>query len=128
MKRFAPSEDHESKVLAAWLDAVVASNVGLLKYTHIPLETPTSAVQAVRLKRMGVRRGAPDYVLVFRDGVRFIELKKFRGGRESAQQEAWRDALTAAGVAAVVCAGATEAKRQVTIWLEGPSSSGIIPA
>lgn len=127
MKRFAPSEDHESKVLASWLDTVVASNIGLLKYTHIPLETPTSAVQAVRLKRMGARRGAPDYVLVFKDCVRFIELKKLRGGKESAQQEAWRDALTAAGVDAVVCAGATEAKRYVLFWLEGVSSSGIIP-
>lgn len=108
-KSFVPSEDFESTSFAGWLELQIAQGAPV-KFTHIPNETPTSPIQAKRLQRMGVRRGVPDYMLIICNKLVFIELKRAEGGKISVHQQQWLDALTAAGVGAHVCEGASEAK------------------
>jgi hypothetical protein len=47
----------------------------------------------------------------------FIEMKRVKGGRLSAEQREWIDALQARGFEAVVCAGFAEAKKEVEKYL-----------
>ena len=117
-KTFTPSEDFESTTFVAWLELQIAQGAPIQKFTHIPNETPTSAIQAKRLQRMGVRRGVPDYMLVIKHKLVFIELKRSKGGKVSVHQQQWLDALSAAGVSAYVCCGAAEAKKVVLNLLE----------
>jgi len=118
LKPFVPSEDHECTVFAAWLE-LLKTQGKLEHFSHIPNETPTSPIQAARLKRLGVRRGVPDYLLIVAGRVCFVEMKRADGGRLSVQQNDWLRALRAAGARTAVCAGVTEAKAVVLNWLDG---------
>jgi 3-oxoacyl-[acyl-carrier-protein] synthase III len=102
-KEIVPTEAYEGRMLADWLDAK-----GVL-YTHIASES-SSRRQGIRNKQQGVRKGAPDYVIVLKSKVLFIELKRRKGGRVSAEQKVWVERLTAAGAHAKVCLGWLEAK------------------
>jgi hypothetical protein len=103
-----PSEDFEAKRLTAYLTARG------WRHTHIANET-ASKRQAVKNKSMGTSRGVPDYLIIHpKAGLVFIELKRARGGRISAFQKEWIEALNTAGVPARVCNGFNECKK----WLE----------
>lgn len=116
-KPFTPSEDHESVSFVGWLELKIGQGASI-KFSHIPNETPTSPIQAKRLQRMGVRRGVPDYVLIVRNKLVFIELKRTVGGRVSPAQQSWLDCLHMAGIDAHVCKGAAEAKALVLNLLD----------
>ena len=56
-----PTEQQEAEVLAAYL------RLKGYKFTHIPNETgsdPRARARAVRMKRAGVSRGFPDYLII----------------------------------------------------------------
>ena len=116
-KPFVPSEDHESLAFVGWLELLRAEGKPI-RFSHIPNETPTSPIQAKRLQRMGVRRGVPDYVLIIRNRLIFIELKRSEGGVVSGPQKEWIAALNAANVGVYVCNGAREAKQVVSNLLD----------
>src|SRR5512139_2703436 len=101
-KTYYPSEAYESQRFVAWLEAQ-----GLL-FSHIPNESPSKR-QAIKNKRLGTRRGVPDFLVLVPGKVIFVELKRQRGGRVSPEQKIWVAALTAAGCPAKVCCGAQEA-------------------
>lgn len=109
-RRFCMSEDAECAAFVRWLE----TQPGVQKFSHIPNETPTNIVQAARLKRMGVRRGAPDYVLVVKHRVVFIEMKRERGGQVSDDQQSWIDVLKMTSAEVHVCEGFHEAKQVVS--------------
>lgn len=117
MKAFTPSEDHESVAFVGWLELQIATGKSI-KFSHLPLETPCTPIQAKRLQRMGVRRGVPDYLLIINHKLVFIELKRLSGGVVSGPQQAWLDTLHASGVQAFVCNGAREAKLVVSNLLD----------
>lgn len=101
-----PTEQQEAEWLAQYL---------YLKgyhFTHIPNETgsdPAARRRAVRMKRAGVSKGFPDYI-IFKDGKKFaIELKRAQGGRTSPEQREWLEVLAAHGFKAAVCHGSKEA-------------------
>jgi len=75
-------------------------------YTHIPMETFTKswAVKA-KNKRMGVRPGFPDYVIVTNKATIFIEMKSMTG-TFTEDQTVWLGELNNA----FVCQGFEEAK------------------
>jgi VRR-NUC domain len=117
-KPFTPSEDHESVSFANWLELKISEGASIEKFSHLPLETHTSPIQAKRLQRMGVRRGVPDYLIVVKNRIVFIELKRAHGGQVSPAQTAWLDALGRAGAVVAVCEGASEAKKLISNLLD----------
>lgn len=69
-----------------------------LPITHVPLGEQREAVTGARLKRMGARRGWPDYVAAVSPTGRLLALElKAESGRQSPEQRAVQAALEAAG-------------------------------
>ena len=87
---------------------------------HVPNERPDK-IEAVNLKRMGVKPGVPDLLLpVSRRGFHglFIEMKKI-GGQVSADQKWWMEQLSGNGYCCRVCYGWQQAA-EVLIWYLSP--------
>lgn len=104
--RKVPLEQQEAETLAAYL------RTHKIKFTHIPNETGSdqhARARAMRMKRAGVSKGFPDY-LVFANNHRIaIELKRKKGSRTSPEQLEWLRELANYGFNAAVCHGANEA-------------------
>lgn len=83
---------------------------GLL-FTHIPAETFTKSWGIkMRNKRMGVRRGFPDYAISYKDKLLFVEMKRKKGSVTSPEQNVWISRLDKVkGVSAIISFGADEA-------------------
>jgi hypothetical protein len=82
---------------------------------HVPNETRTHISTAVKLKKMGVKAGVPDYFLavpVGRYHGLWIELKAPDQGCLSKAQKHWMTKLVNQGYAATVAYGADDA-----IWV-----------
>lgn len=96
-----PSENVEAAALVRWVEM---EHGDTLKIAHFANETPTLPSIAKRMQALGVRRGVPDYMVVNKHTHKlvFVELKRTRGGKESADQKVWRAAL---GKRARVCKG-----------------------
>lgn len=113
-----PTEAQEGEALVAYL------RMKGLRFTHIPNETGHSLEarkRAVRMKRQGVSRGFPDYLIIVDDQLIAIELKRQKGSRTSPEQEEWVQALNDAGVPAKVCKGFDEARDFIEVWRSYPS-------
>nr|DAQ77407.1 MAG TPA: Cytosine specific methyltransferase [Caudoviricetes sp.] len=77
---------------------------------------------AARMKAAGVKAGVPDMFLpVARGGSHglYIELKRIKGGRVSAEQLAWMEELTREGYTCAVCHGWEEARETILNYLKG---------
>lgn len=109
-----PTEKDEAYILADYL-----RSKGLL-FTHIANERKGSYKATAALKKQGMSKGVPDYMIfnhctAFIDPnyVRFngiaIELKRKKGGRVSPEQRAWLQKLELHGWYAFVANGADEA-------------------
>jgi hypothetical protein len=70
--------------------------------SHLPFGENRSEITGARLKRMGTKRGWPDYMILHDGGVLALELKAPKG-RLSDHQKAFGDALVALGGAYHVC-------------------------
>ncbi len=101
-----PTEDQEQITFVGYLEMR-----GLL-FSAIPNSTysPHMSVK-VRNRRMGVRPGVPDMVILLPDvGIAWVELKRIKGGVISEHQKQWIAALNLIpGTEARVCRGADEA-------------------
>lgn len=112
------SEEALTRAVAGFLDvALLPGSV----FTHVASGEHRVEAVAVKLRKMGVRRGCPDFVIaakraadrtldefVFRSHVVvFIELKSAKGAL-SAEQKAWRSALEAAGAWWFLCRSVEE--------------------
>lgn len=105
-----PTEAAESRVLMQYM------KLRGLMFTHVKNETgrPVAGKKVRNWKAVfdyqdGVRPGFPDFVVVLPQQVIAIELKRTKGGKVSAYQVEWLEALNAAGMSAYVCHGADEA-------------------
>lgn len=78
------------------------------KYSHIHHETHTTSIyQKAKKKRLGVKRGVPDYLIILPNKLVFIEMKRIKGGRVCDDQKDWIEKLsTIQNVEAYVCKGA----------------------
>ena len=63
---------------------------------HIPNGESRSARTGAKLKRMGVRKGAPDFMVMYHGRVIWLEVKA-EGKYPSKEQRAFRDLAEAAG-------------------------------
>lgn len=107
------------------LTCVVADYLALaypreLPWSHWPAGEARSEVTGARLKRMGVKRGWPDFILNLPGGrVGYIELKT-PSGRLSPEQQAFRDAVAINGARWSLCRSLDDVKATLSTWLEKP--------
>ncbi len=115
-KRKKPSNDEyiEQVILCTWLD-----KIGVLYYA-IPNGGKRNPIEAIKLKRGGVKAGIPDLCITLsRKGYHglYIELKRKDGGVVSESQKFWLAKLTSEGYMAVIARGAEDAKKIVINYL-----------
>lgn len=98
-----PTESAEQCAYFAWVDLQKHSVPALRLVFHVPNGGSRHKIEAVNLKRQGVRAGVPDIILPvprqFHTGLA-IEFKRKGEGREKAltdKQVEWRDGLIAEG-------------------------------
>lgn len=109
LKKIVPTEAQEGLVLVAYL------RLKGYMFTHIPNETggtPEAKRRAIRMKQQGVSKGFPDYLVLTKNGMVAIELKRSKksvSSPVSKEQLNWLIALSAALIPAQVCYGAEEA-------------------
>lgn len=110
-KQLTPSEYQECLWLREYLDILKAQGK-IIAYTHVPNETYTTSWSAKRKnKAMGVAKGFPDYVILARGTMVFIEMKATKKGKISIEQENWIEYLDKySNMAARVCFGFEDAK------------------
>ena len=122
-----PLEEQEQEILFIWAKLQQAKYPELALLTAIPNGDLRSISVAKRLKRTGTRAGFPDCILpVARGGYHSlaIELKRQKGGRVSAPQREWLEALSAQGWLAATCKGADEAMQLIIRYLNGQEQRG----
>ena len=115
-----PSEEQEQAAVFEWVVLMRNQYPELDCIFHIPNGGWRSKPEAVRFKRIGVKPGVPDLFLpVARGGWHglFIEMKRRKGGRLSAEQAEWIKALEGQMYRAVVCHGAEEACDEIYRYL-----------
>lgn len=87
---------------------------------HITNEGLRSVTTGARLKAEGLRPGVPDLCLaVARGGAHglYIEMKRTKGGRLSAEQATWLEKLAREGYATAVCNGWEQARDVIERYL-----------
>ena len=117
-----PTEHEEQKTLIEWAELQRKANPELKMLYAIPNGGHRNKIVATKLKAEGVKSGVPDMCLpVPRGGYHglYIELKRLRGGRVSAEQKIWIDCLEKQGYQAIVCNGWFEARTAILDYLEG---------
>lgn len=121
MQQYTPAEDTEQAHVFAWAAWARGKYPELDLLHHIPNGGKRSKSEAARFKVQGVKAGVPDICLpCARGGYHglYIELKRTKGGKLSAAQKGWIDALDEQGYKAAVCYGFDEAKEIITEYLE----------
>ena len=112
----SPSEHAEQATLVQWL-AIAHPTVRIFA---IPNGGRRGKLEAMRLQLEGVSPGVPDLMLPTPRGKHhglFVEMKRTKGGRISAEQKDWLAYLNAQGYRAVVCKGFEEAKNEIECYL-----------
>lgn len=114
------AELEEQAALIEWADKTVIDGIKIGDYLlHIPNEGKRGPKAARDAKRLGVRAGVPDLFLALPRGGHaglWIEMKA-KGGKLSAQQEAWLKRLEDAGYRAVCCFGFEQAVEHIADYL-----------
>lgn len=115
--QFIFSEDNESYALASYLELLQGSGK-IEVYSHVPHETyTTSWAVKMKNKRKGVKKGVPDYIIVTKSTVLFIELKIVKGGTVSVEQKNWIETLNGKSCVAQIANGLFEAKNIIEKYL-----------
>jgi hypothetical protein len=108
--RLIRTEDQESYAFAQLL--LLYQRMGKVHvYSHIHHEAHAASWSGrLKKKRLGTRRGVPDYIIVINGKVLFIEMKRVKDGVVSPEQKEWLIALDGKTTRATVCKGYDEAK------------------
>ena len=115
-KKIIPLEDEEYDLIVKYLD-----DMGFI-YTLIPMETYTSSWNVKkRNKRIGVKSGFPDYVIIIpywwvgkrHNVLLFAEIKRRKGSTLRANQKEWLHNLRSCNELAEVFYGADELKAYI---------------
>jgi len=110
-KEIIPLEDEEYDLIVKYLD-----DMGFV-YTHIPMETYTQSWKVKsRNKRIGVKSGFPDYVIIIpywwvgkrHNILLFAEIKRRKHSSTSQKQKEWIHNLRSCNELAEVFYGADE--------------------
>ncbi len=106
------TETGEQQAVIEWCVRAAGKYPELRLIYHIPNEGKRSVVKGAELKSIGLKSGVPDLCLpVARGGFHalYIEMKKSRKSKATAEQKKWLAALNAQNNVAVICYGADEA-------------------
>jgi len=110
MNDFVPLEQDECILLVNWLELLGGDKI--LEFSHTAQETYTKSWhQKAMNKKMGVRPGVPDYIVVTQKAVLFVEMKRKKGGAVTKAQARWLKAIHQAGGEARICYGFDDAKK-----------------
>lgn len=111
MKTVIKTEHEEAVTLAQYLEILqVQGKIQL--YSHIPHETFTRSWGTKRKnKAEGVKKGVPDYIIVTKNKVLFIELKRLKGSVVSDEQRHWLECLINKETIPAIAYGFEDAKR-----------------
>lgn len=121
-----PTEDQEHLAFISWCYVAKYRGQPLMRrdgpglIIHIPNQGERNRLYAVKLARMGVQAGTPDFVLPIktpRHGGLWIELKRRHGGTVRPSQRERLAVLGWGGQAAHVALGADHCKRIVLDYL-----------
>lgn len=82
-----PTEDQEQIILADYLDL----RYGYFGWIHVPNQRWAKLAYLVKLRRMGVKKGFPD-IIILKHKI-FIELKRVGGKRPEEEQVIWMEKL-----------------------------------
>jgi hypothetical protein len=121
MNSMIATEDQEQIAFLEWCGLASRQHPELRWLFHIPNGGSRHVLEAIKLKKMGVKPGVPDLFLpVPRAGWHgwFCEMKSRKGRRTDAQKD-WGLALYNFGYAYHVAYGWEEAKNQVLLYLRG---------
>jgi hypothetical protein len=119
-KPLPPTESAEQQALFQWAALQSGKYPELVLLYHVPNGGSRHKAEAGRLRAEGVKSGVPDLCLpVARAGYHglYIELKRLKGGRTSANQEAWLERLEEQGYAVRLCKGWEAAARAILEYL-----------
>lgn len=114
------TELSEQQAVMEWAEYQTGKYPELELLFHIPNEGKRTVVNGANLKKAGLKKGVPDLCLpVARGGYHhlYIEMKKDKRSKPSAEQIKWQIALNAEGNLAVVCYSADEAIYMLTQYL-----------
>lgn len=106
-----PTEHEEAVILTEYLN-LLQTRGHIVLFSHIPHETFTRSWNTKRKnKAEGVHKGVPDYLIITKTKIVFLELKRSKGGRVSEEQAKWLLALSLRGALVSICNGFSEAKQ-----------------
>ena len=115
------SEAEEQEALISWAGMVKGKYPQLFWLFHIPNGGTRHPVEAMHLKKMGVKPGVPDLFLPYPvkpyHGL-WIEMKS-ETGRPTALQKEWLEHLRQMGYASYICKGFKAAQECIISYLEG---------
>lgn len=120
--RIEPSEAREQETIFEWSFLARGRYPELKLLFAIPNGGSRHPAEAAHLKAQGVKSGVPDMCLpVARGGYHglYIELKRQKGGRPSANQTAWIEELRKQDYYAAVVHGSDAAVLLITKYLKG---------
>jgi hypothetical protein len=114
-----PTEASEQIALIQWASLMAGKYPELELLHHIPNGGSRNKIEAVNLKRQGVKSGVPDLDLpVARGGYHGLRIEmKTETGRETPEQIWWREKLTEQGYFATVCHGWPSAVRTIEWYM-----------
>lgn len=122
MTNTIPTEASEQMALFEWAEWEAAKYPQLRFMLAIPNGGSRHILEAMNLKKQGVKRGVPDIFLpVSKGGYHgmFIEMKRIKGGKASNDQIDYIMFLRSEGYKAVICNGWLDAKDEIEEYLEG---------
>jgi len=105
-----PSESEEQIGFLRWFETTFPG----VRILHVPNGGHRAMSVAKKMKAEGVRPGVPD--LLVPRWFLWIEMKRQKGGRLSADQKDWISYLEGIGQTVIVGEGATDASRKVLEW------------
>ena len=115
-----PTEEQEQAYVFQWAMLMEKQYPELRLLYHCPNGELRDKIIALKLKRLGVKKGVPDLFLpVARCGFNglYIEMKRKHGGRLSPEQKQWLADLEAEHYRAIVCHGGEEACDEIYRYL-----------
>ena len=104
-----PTEHEEQRELVKWFRQTFDG----VRIFAIPNGGARSITTAAKLKVEGVSAGVPD--LYVPEWKLWVEMKRTKGGVVDKAQKDWHEYLTAIGDRVILCRGADEAKRMVSM-------------
>lgn len=112
MIREKPKLEYNEQVAVTNLLEMLKTQGKVVVFSAVPNNTYTKSwKQKLTQKLEGVRSGVPDMIIVLKDKVLFLEMKRTKGGTVSDSQKVWLDAVKDKTTVSAVAKGFGEAEK-----------------